>query len=104
MILEKLAQKPPISVSLLYWSWGGLGSSIGLLLLSFLLSVQIMHTNKDKIDEELRGRAGFKEYTRLENKLIILRKSVNCLNWATFVAFVLGVILLLQFVIQNLTP
>lgn len=103
LVLEKLAHDPPVEIELLFWSWGGLGLSIGLLLLSFLLSVLVMHTNKDKIDEELKGLVNGKRYKQLNQRLNSLRKTVDWLNWTTFLAFIIGVIFLLWFVIVNVT-
>ena len=97
VFVREIAPSPiPETVTTLWYAWLAFGTSLLLILLSFLLSQQAIRRQREIIGQDYRGE-------------VDVEKAVNCpgvitnyLNWISMIAFMTGVVLLGKFALNNL--
>jgi len=84
------------TVSFLRGSWICFGLSLLFVLLSFLLSQQALRRQREILDKQYKNESDAAEGTNCPARI------TGYLNWASIIAFMIGVVLLTKFSIENL--
>lgn len=95
--IHNIAPEPDIeTIWMLVIAWSGFGLALFLTLLSFLASQSAMRKQRELLDQDYQGNSHHKSRTSW------IAKVTNILNWSSIVFFMIGVIFLAWFAVNNL--